>query len=128
MVLKFGDKVINQSQKWKNYKMEKLQNKALRIINFKPLRYSVNSLYNKYEILNFVDSIKLANFLYAHDNLKGNLPTTFVCWYYTFGHVHINRGSFWSFDFCSKNQLLANNFGIFSGIQKKIGKKFGNSM
>ena len=34
-------------------KMEKLQNKALRIINFKPLRYSVNSLYNKCEILKF---------------------------------------------------------------------------
>ena len=44
-------KVINQFQK--------LQNKALRIINFKPLRYSVNSLYNKCEILKFGDSIKL---------------------------------------------------------------------
>ena len=29
----FGDKVINQSQKWKNYK-----NTALRIINFKTLK------------------------------------------------------------------------------------------
>ena len=56
--------------------MEKLQNKALRIINFIPLRYSVNSLYNKCEILKFGDSIKLSNFLYAHDNIKGNLPTT----------------------------------------------------
>ena len=45
-------------------KMEKLQNKSLRIINFKPLRYSVNSLYNKCEILKF------------GDNIKGNLPTT----------------------------------------------------
>ena len=66
MVLKFGDKVINQSQKWKNYK----------IINFKPLRYSVNSLYNKCEILKFDDSITLSNFRYAHDNIKGNFPTT----------------------------------------------------
>ena len=56
--------------------MEKLQNKALRMINFKPLRYSVNSLYNKCEILKFGDSIKLSNFLYVHDNIKGNLPTT----------------------------------------------------
>ena len=70
MVLKFGDKVIDQSQKWKNYK------KALRIINFKHLIYSVNSLYNKCEILKFGDSIKLSNFLYAHDNIKGYLPTT----------------------------------------------------
>ena len=49
--------------------MEKLQNKALRIINFKPLRYSVNSLYNKCEILKFGDSIKLSIFLYARDNI-----------------------------------------------------------
>ena len=49
-------------------KMEKLQNKALRIINFKPLRYYVNPLYNKCEILKFGDSIKLQNLLYAHDN------------------------------------------------------------
>ena len=40
------------------------------------LRYSVNSLYNKCEILKFGDSIKLSNFIYAHDNIKGNLPTT----------------------------------------------------
>ena len=48
----------------------------MRIINFKPSRYSVNPLYNKCEILKFGDSIKLSNFLYAHDNIKGNLPTT----------------------------------------------------
>ena len=54
--------------------MEKLQNKALRIINFKPLRYSVNSLYNKCEILKFGDSIlSYQIFYHAHDNIKGNL-------------------------------------------------------
>ena len=26
--------------------------------------------------MKFGDSIKLPNFLYAHDNIKGNLPTT----------------------------------------------------
>ena len=26
--------------------------------------------------MKFGDSIKLSNFLYAHDNIKGNLPTT----------------------------------------------------
>ena len=56
--------------------MEKLQNKALRIINFKPIRYPVNPLYNKCEILKFSDSIKLSNFLFVHDNIKHNLPST----------------------------------------------------
>ena len=57
-------------------KMEKLQNKALRIINFEHSRCSVNPLYNKCEVLKFSDSIKLLNFLFAHDNIKGNLPSS----------------------------------------------------
>ena len=74
-LLLYGSQIWEQSNQSVS-KMEKLQNKALRIINFKPLRYSVNSLYNKCEILKFGDSIKLSNFLYDHDNIKGNLPTT----------------------------------------------------
>ena len=58
----FSSLLLHGSQIWRRSyqsvsKMVKLQNKALRIINFKPLRYSVNSLYNKCEILKFGDSI-----------------------------------------------------------------------
>ena len=73
--------------------MEKLQNKALRIINFRPLRYSVNPLYNQCEILKFGDSIKLSNFLFAHDNIKNNLPST-LCESITFidsKHSQVSR-------------------------------------
>ena len=51
--------------------MEKLQNKALWIISFKRTRSSV-----KCEILKFADIIKLSNFLFAHDSIKSNLPTS----------------------------------------------------
>ena len=74
-LLLYGSQIWGQSNQSVS-KMEKLQNKPLRIINFKPFRYSVNSLYNKCEILKFGASIKLSNFLYAHGNIKGNLPTT----------------------------------------------------
>ena len=74
-LLLYGSQIWRQSNQSVS-KMEKLQNKALRSINFKPLKYSVNSLYNTCEILKFGDSIKLSNFLYAHDNIKGNLSTT----------------------------------------------------
>ena len=67
--LLYGSQIWGQSNQSVS-KTEKLQNKALRIINFKPLRYSVNS-YNKCEILKCGDSIKLSIFLYAHDNIKG---------------------------------------------------------
>ena len=63
-LLLYGSQIWGQSNQSVS-KMEKLQNKALRIINFKPLRYSVNSLYNKCEILKFANNL--------------------VCWYYTFG-------------------------------------------
>ena len=56
-------------------KMEKLQNKALRVMNFESPRASANPLYNKCEILKFGDQIKLSNFLFAHDSLKRNLPS-----------------------------------------------------
>ena len=39
-------------------KMEKLQNKASRIISFKHTRSSVHPLYSKCEILKFADNIK----------------------------------------------------------------------
>ena len=74
-LLLYGSQIWGQSNQSVT-KIEKLQNKASRIINFKPLRYSVNSLYNKCKILKFGDSIMLLNFLYAHGNIKGNLPTT----------------------------------------------------
>ena len=38
----------------------------------------ISSNASKREILKFGDSIKLTNFFYAHDNIKGNLPTTCV--------------------------------------------------
>ena len=40
-------------------------------------RPSVNPLYSKCEILKFADNIKLSNFLFAHDSIKSNLPTSF---------------------------------------------------
>ena len=52
-----------------------LQNKALRNINFATSRQSSNPLYANSEILKFEDNVKLQNFLYAHDSLKGTLPT-----------------------------------------------------
>ena len=58
-------------------KMEKLQNKAL-----------VNPLYSKCEILKFADNIKLSNFLFAHDSIKSNLPTS-LCDSITLSVLHV---------------------------------------
>ena len=64
-LLLYGFKIWGQSNQSVS-EMEKLQNKAWIIINFKPFRYSVNSLYNKCEILKFGDSILSYQFFYMH--------------------------------------------------------------
>ena len=55
-------------------RLQILQNKALRIMNFCPPRTSATPLFKNCEILKLADFINLQDFLYVHDDLKGNLP------------------------------------------------------
>ena len=48
-------------------KLEPLQNKALRIINFKNNEYNVNELYKTNKILNIAEYIELLNCLFVRD-------------------------------------------------------------
>ena len=48
-------------------KLELLQNKAMRIINFKNNEYNVNELYKTNKILKIADYIKLLNCLFVRD-------------------------------------------------------------
>ena len=53
----------------------RIQNKALRIINFEHPRSSSDILFHKCKILKLEDNIKLLNFLFAHDSFSNNLPS-----------------------------------------------------
>ena len=57
-------------------KLQIIQNKALRIINFQPRRAHASPLYRECNILKLRDNISLQNFLFAHDSLNKRLPTT----------------------------------------------------
>ena len=74
-LLSYGCQIWGQNNNI-HLKMKKLQDKAIRIINFKPLCYPVNTLYKNCEILKFKDNIDLLNCLYAHDNINSYLPKT----------------------------------------------------
>ena len=52
----------------------KLQDKALRILNFAHYRTPTSPLYKKSKILKFRDNITLNNFVFVHDSFKGILP------------------------------------------------------
>ena len=55
----------------------KLQDSAIRIINFAKSHDSRGQLYKNMKILKFSDNIYVSNFLFAHDNFKGCLPSIF---------------------------------------------------
>ena len=57
-------------------KLQILQNKALRIINFQPPRSSATPLFKSSEILKLNDYVNLQNFLFAYVSLKNNLSSS----------------------------------------------------
>jgi len=57
-------------------KLQILQNKALRIINFQPRRAHASPLYRECKVLKLRDNISLQNFIFAHDSLNKRLPST----------------------------------------------------
>ena len=56
--------------------IQELQDKAVRIINFKPDDYEVNSLYRENKILKIKDFITLKNALFVKNSLEENTPVS----------------------------------------------------
>ena len=57
--------------------IEKLQNKAIKIINFKTGSLHLNDLFNELKILKLKDLITFNNCLFVFDQLKEDLPQAF---------------------------------------------------
>ena len=58
-------------------KLNKIQNKALKIIHFKNIRDQSNPLYNQSKILKLRDHVAIENCLFVHKQQKGLLPIIF---------------------------------------------------
>ena len=71
-ILLYGSQIWGQQNSIVK-KLQVLQNKALRIIHFKPPRTSATPLFKTSRILKVADYVSLQNLLFAHDSLKGNL-------------------------------------------------------
>ena len=74
-LLTYGGQIWGQIKNKHFHRLEMLQNKAIRIINFAAYRASVNPLYKNSKILKLSDVINLQNFLLVRDDLKGELPS-----------------------------------------------------
>ena len=60
-----------------NRDIEKLQNKAINIINFETGSLLLNDLFNELRILKLKDLITFNNCLFVFDQLKEDLPQAF---------------------------------------------------
>ena len=69
--------------------IEKLQNKAVKIINFKAGLLHLNDLFNELKILKLKDFITFNNCLFVFGQLKEDLPQTFKNFLLKKYHHHI---------------------------------------
>ena len=74
-ILTYGSQIWGQHNTVVS-KLQIIQNKALRIMNFAPRISSATPFYKSSGILKLIDIISLQNFLFAHDSLRNNLPST----------------------------------------------------
>ena len=74
-LLQYGAQIFGQVDNKHFRRLECLQNKAIRLINFANYRASTNQLYKESKILKIADYVKLQNFLLVLGDVKGQLPT-----------------------------------------------------
>ena len=77
-ILKYGCQIWSQDQIIKSNlkRIMKVQNKALRIINFADFNIPSSPLYKTSNILKLKDHVTLNNFLYVHDSFTSNIPSS----------------------------------------------------
>ena len=73
-LLNYGAIIWGQKSNKSIKRLESIQNKAIRIINFAPYNSPTNHLYMNSKILKFTDHIKLQNFLLVHDDFNKKVP------------------------------------------------------
>ena len=77
----FSSILMYGSQIWGQHngvvkRLQVIQNRALRVINFEAFRTSATPLFKNCKILKLADNVNLQNFVFAHDSLNNNLPTS----------------------------------------------------
>ena len=93
--LRYGSQVWGQNRNQQIKEIEKLQQKALRIINFKSRHDEVTHLFENSNIMRFKDMMTLSNCLFVFDHIKELLPQTFNDYFKTAKkqHNYNTRGS-----------------------------------
>ena len=92
--LRYACQVWGQSNSDILVMVQRAQNKALRIINFKEERHPSAPLYTETKILNLTNIITLNNYMLVFDHLNSSLPTIFDLFKpFNEEHSHNTRGA-----------------------------------
>ena len=86
--LRYSCQVWGQSSQGNISCLKSLQDKALRIMNFKMSRDNCEQLYHSTSILKFSDMINFYNSLLPFDQLKESLPEAFDFYFQSFRDIH----------------------------------------
>ena len=86
----YGCQIWGQGHNAHINKIYKLQNRALRIINFEGFRADSNPLYVNNGILKLNDYIKMQNCLFVYDYLNNMLPKIFEDYYFKLNYLYFN--------------------------------------
>ena len=87
-LMTYGAQVWGQYQNIHTKRISKLNDKAIRLMNFAKYHEDPTKYYKKLNVLKFQDTIKLNNFLYVHDHFNYNLPSALLD---KFEYVHQNH-------------------------------------
>ena len=85
-IMNYGSTIWGQNNNEHINRITKLQDRAIRYINFANYREPPSELYKNSGIIKFKDEIKINNFLYVHDSLNRRLPS---CLNNNFNYMHI---------------------------------------
>ena len=86
----YGCQIWSQGRGAHIDKIQKLQNRAMRIIRFEDFHASANPLYVEQGILKLNDFVRLQNCLFVHDYLNDSLPTCFDNYYFKLNYLYFN--------------------------------------
>ena len=100
--LRYGCQIWGLENTKKVEKIKKIQDKALRIINFAEFRAPVDPLNFSNELLKLSDMVRLSNCLLVHDFIQKVLPDCFADYFEKFEIKYT--------DFKTKNSELGNLF------------------
>ena len=73
-LLTYGSQVWGQFPNQNVHRLQNIQNKAIRIINFSKYNDPVDPIYHKLKVLKLSDQVKLENFLFVHNSLNNKVP------------------------------------------------------